>query len=112
VHGVRRSAVLSDQTCWCCSLDENIIYWSGSLDLVSHKMGSDILFNAAYDRAEGQMYGLCSIDRQEQRERKKGEVIQYGTIASGNQAMKNAAARHKVSAVISGVPCFEIKAVG
>jgi nucleoside phosphorylase len=39
-------------------------------------------------------------------------VVHYGTIASGNQVMKNAAERDKVSAELGGVLCFEMEAAG
>ena len=38
--------------------------------------------------------------------------MHYGTIASGNQVMKSAVVRDKVSSKLSGVLCFEMEAAG
>jgi nucleoside phosphorylase len=79
------------------------------------KAGPDVLFDAAYDHNGGQTCNKCSEDRQKAREpRDSGEevVVHYGTIASGNQVMRNAADRDKVSAELGGVLCFEMEAAG
>ena len=39
-------------------------------------------------------------------------TVHYGTIASGNQVMKDAAERDRVSAELGGVLCFEMEAAG
>ena len=77
--------------------------------------GPDVLFDAAYDHDGGQTCDKCSTDRQEARElRDSGEevVVHYGTIASRNQVMRNAAERDKISAELGGVLCFEMEAAG
>jgi nucleoside phosphorylase len=79
------------------------------------KTGPDLLFKAAYDHIGGQTCDLCSTDREEarqQRESKEEVVMHYGTIASGNQVMRNAIERDKVSAELGGVLCFEMEAAG
>ncbi|KAF2202860.1 TPR repeat protein, partial [Delitschia confertaspora ATCC 74209] len=79
------------------------------------KTGPDVLFKAAYDHAGGQTCDVCSPDEQEVRERREAEeevMVHYGTIASGNQVMKNAAERDKLSAELGGVLCFEMEAAG
>ena len=38
--------------------------------------------------------------------------MHYGTIASGNQVMRSAAERDRVSAELGGVLCFEMEAAG
>jgi nucleoside phosphorylase len=79
------------------------------------KTGPDVLFDAAYDHEGGQTCDKCSTDRREAREpRDSGEevVVHYGTIASGNQVMRNAAERDKVSAELGSVLCFEMEAAG
>ena len=47
-------------------------------------------------------------------EREKGGevVVHYGTIASGNQVMKSATERDKISSKLGGVLCFEMEAAG
>jgi nucleoside phosphorylase len=79
------------------------------------KTGPDVLFKAAYDHTGGQTCDLCSTNRKEvrqQRESKEEVVMHYGTIASGNQVMRNAIERDKVSAELGGVLCFEMEAAG
>jgi nucleoside phosphorylase len=78
--------------------------------------GPDILFEAAYDHAmKGQTCDRCSIERRiarQSRESTNEVVVHYGTIASGNQVIKSAAIRDKVSHDLGGVMCFEMEAAG
>jgi hypothetical protein len=79
------------------------------------KAGPDVLFEAAYDHGGGQTCDRCSVDRQEVRQPRESEeevVTHYGTIASGNQVMRSAAERDRVSAELGGVLCFEMEAAG
>jgi nucleoside phosphorylase len=79
------------------------------------KAGPDILFNAAYDHERGHTCENCDMNRQEVRQPRDSEeelVVHYGTIASGNQVIKNAAQRDSVSADLGGVLCFEMEAAG
>ncbi|KAH8699356.1 nucleoside phosphorylase domain-containing protein [Phaeosphaeriaceae sp. PMI808] len=78
------------------------------------KAGPDVLFEAAYDHEGGLRCDKCKADKQvDRRLRESGEaVIHYGTIASGNQEMENAAKRDKVSADLGGILCFEREAAG
>jgi nucleoside phosphorylase len=79
------------------------------------KAGPDVLFNATYDHEGGPTCDACSVDRQEQRRPRDSEeevAIHYGTIASGNQVIKHAAERDKLSAELSGILCFEMEAAG
>lgn len=39
-------------------------------------------------------------------------VVHYGTIASGNQVMRDGATRDKVSSELGGILCFEMEAAG
>ncbi|KAF2270035.1 purine and uridine phosphorylase [Lojkania enalia] len=77
-------------------------------------VGPDVLFEATYDHEGGQTYDPCSADRQEARSSRESEgvVVHYGVIASGNQVMRDAAQRDKVSANFGGVLCFETEAAG
>jgi nucleoside phosphorylase len=77
--------------------------------------GPDVLFEAAYDHEGGHTCERCSLDRQVARpSRDNGEdiVVHYGTIASGNQVIKNAVERDKVSTDLGGILCFEMEAAG
>jgi nucleoside phosphorylase len=79
------------------------------------KAGLDVLFEASYKHAGGQTCKTCSSDQHQDREpRDEGEEVttHYGTIASGNQVIKDAAVRDKLSAELSGVLCFEMEAAG
>jgi nucleoside phosphorylase len=80
-----------------------------------HRAGPDLLFKAAYNHEHGATCDQCSVkSRQPRPERESGAevTIHYGTIASGNQVMKDAAERDRVSAELGGVLCFEMEAAG
>jgi nucleoside phosphorylase len=76
--------------------------------------GPDVLFDAAYNHKQGPTCRSCSADRQVDRQPRSNEepVVHYGTIASGNQVIKNAAERDTVSKEFGGVLCFEMEAAG
>jgi nucleoside phosphorylase len=79
------------------------------------RAGPDILFEATYDHSGGLTCDQCSLDRQVVRQPRESEdevVVHYGTIASGNQEMRSAAERDRVSKELSGVLCFEMEAAG
>ncbi|CAO2651387.1 Nn.00g039570.m01.CDS01 [Neocucurbitaria sp. VM-36] len=79
------------------------------------KAGPDVLFEATYNHESGSTCEQCSIARQKKRplrETAKAVVVHYGTIASGNQVIKSAATRDKVSTELGGVLCFEMEAAG
>jgi nucleoside phosphorylase len=79
------------------------------------KTGPDVLFEAAYNHEGGQTCDACSTDRYEARQPRDSEeevVAHYGTIASGNQVIKNAVERDKASADLGGILCFEMEAAG
>jgi nucleoside phosphorylase len=79
-------------------------------------IGPDMLFQAAY-RHDGDGREVCEscskemIVERPERERKEA-VIHYGTIASGNQVMKDGLTRDRISAELGGVLCFEMEAAG
>jgi nucleoside phosphorylase len=76
--------------------------------------GPDILFDEEYNHEQGPTCQSCSVDKQVDRQpRSTAEpVVHYGTIASGNQVIKNAAERNTVSKEFGGVLCFEMEAAG
>jgi nucleoside phosphorylase len=78
------------------------------------KAGADILFEATYSHEGGLTCDKCKAERQEAREPRDSDevVIHYGTIASGNQVIKDAAKRDEISADLDGVLCFEMEAAG
>ncbi|CAN9202124.1 unnamed protein product [Alternaria alternata] len=76
--------------------------------------GSDTLFEAEYDHAGREATCVkCSAEHVVIRETRRQDVVaHYGTIASGNQVIKDAAVRDKLSAELGGVLCFEMEAAG
>jgi nucleoside phosphorylase len=78
------------------------------------KAGPDVLFEAAYDHVGRDTCDQCSVDRHEVRQPRESEevAVYYGTIASGNQVMRSAAERDRLSAELGGVLCFEMEAAG
>jgi nucleoside phosphorylase/tetratricopeptide (TPR) repeat protein len=75
--------------------------------------GPDILFKADYIHVGGAACGKCSKERVLARQpRKQKVVVHYGTIASGNQVMRDGVERDRVSAGLGGVLCFEMEAAG
>ncbi|OQV03529.1 NACHT domain-containing protein [Cladophialophora immunda] len=75
--------------------------------------GPDVLFEANYNHVGGAACGQCSKEKSVTRQpREQRVVVHYGTIASGNQVMRDAIERDKVSAELGGVLCFEMEAAG
>ncbi|KAF2230597.1 kinesin light chain [Viridothelium virens] len=80
--------------------------------------GSDVLYEAEYNHAGDYDCTSCDNKRQVQRvERRKEKMeerpmVHYGTIASGNQVMRDSITRNKVSSEFGGVLCFEMEAAG
>jgi nucleoside phosphorylase len=76
--------------------------------------GSDTLYKAEYKHVgPDATCGNCSTEHVVAREeRSEGVVVHCGTIASGNQVIKDAAVRDKLSAQLGGVLCFEMEAAG
>ena len=96
-------------------LSEHVAKLEGIAKFQRSKAGPDVLFEATYDHEAGQTCDGCNLSRQDARQaRDSGEevAVHYGTIASGNQVMRSAAERDRVSAELGGVLCFEMEAAG
>jgi nucleoside phosphorylase len=96
-------------------LCEHITKLEGIGKFQRSRAGLDVLFEAAYEHEGGQTCDKCSSDRHEAREprdREEEVLMHHGTIASGNQVIKDAAVRDKLSAELGGVLCFEMEAAG
>lgn len=79
------------------------------------RAGPDILFKASYDHVGGNTCDHCSdegIQPRQLREQGMEIVVHYGTIASGNQVVKNAIERERISVALGDVLCFEMEAAG
>ena len=76
--------------------------------------GPDVLFEASYNHVGGPTCQSCSSDKEVHRQPRESEelVAHYGTIASGNQVMRDGTTRDRVSAEFGGVLCFEMEAAG
>jgi nucleoside phosphorylase len=76
--------------------------------------GPDVLYEASYKHAGGPTCGSCSKEMVVGRQPRRNQeiVVHYGTIASGNQVMRDGATRDKVSSEFGGVLCFEMEAAG
>jgi hypothetical protein len=79
------------------------------------KAGQDVLFEASYHHEGEATCERCSEDRKTRRTARKTDeevTIHYGTIASGNQVIKDAPTRDRLSKELGGVLCFEMEAAG
>jgi len=76
--------------------------------------GPDVLFAAEYDYEGGATCERCSKEKTIKRQSRgsKEVVVHYGTIASGNQVMRDGTTRDKISSELGGVLCFEMEAAG
>ncbi|OCK79661.1 purine and uridine phosphorylase [Lepidopterella palustris CBS 459.81] len=74
----------------------------------------DVLFKASYNHIRGSTCEQCSKEEEVKRTpRKDGQVVvHYGTIASGNQVIKDGITRDRISTELGGVMCFEMEAAG
>ena len=78
------------------------------------RAGPDILYEATYNHIGGPACDGCREDKTKKRTPRTSQkmVIHYGTIASGNQVMKDGITRDRLSAELGGVLCFEMEAAG
>jgi nucleoside phosphorylase len=76
--------------------------------------GPDILFNADYNHVGGAACEQCSKERVWERPSRNDKeiMIHYGTIASGNEVMRDGPTRDRASSELGGVLCFEMEAAG
>ena len=76
--------------------------------------GSDVLFEADYRHVGEGSCVSCLPARKIQRKERANDapIVHYGTIASGNQVMRDGIERDNVSSELGGVLCFEMEAAG
>lgn len=96
------------------SLTPHLLKLSNLPKFSRDQAGSDVLFEPEYAHAGGGSCVTCPAARMIEREERASStpVIHYGTIASGNQVMRDGMERDKVSAEFEGVLCFEMEAAG
>jgi nucleoside phosphorylase len=77
-------------------------------------VGPDVLFEPTYNHIGGATCEICSEDRRvERRSRGNQEIVVHcGTIASGNQVMRDGVIRDRLSSELDGILCFEMEAAG
>jgi nucleoside phosphorylase len=83
-------------------------------DFTHNTTWSDVLFEATYKHVGGAQCEQCNKDRVVKRPPRSIQdiVVHYGTIASGNQVLRDATMRDRVSLELGGVLCFEMEAAG
>ncbi|KAK1238471.1 hypothetical protein MKX07_006617 [Trichoderma sp. CBMAI-0711] len=76
--------------------------------------GADHLYEATYQHVGASSCDSCSSTYLIDRPVRKGLGVRvhHGTIASGNQVMRDGVARDKLSEELGGVLCFEMEAAG
>ena len=77
-------------------------------------VGPDVLFESSYNHIGGATCKRCSKDKLVERPLRGSQeiVVHYGTIASGNQVMRDGITREKLGSELGGVLCFEMEAAG
>jgi nucleoside phosphorylase len=95
-------------------LMEHIFKLGNLLEFNRKAAGLDVLFEATYNHEAGPTCLSCSLGKQMDRQPRLSEepMIHYGTIASGNQVIKDGAKRDTISKEFGGVLCFEMEAAG
>ena len=78
------------------------------------RAGPDVLFQPDYNHIQGATCEQCCKEMEVKRPLRENQtpVIHYGTIASGNQVMKDGITRDIISLELGGVLCFEMEAAG
>jgi nucleoside phosphorylase len=96
-----------------CRLAEYLCKLERLPDFTREAAGPDTLFAAMYNHKGPATCRQCDTSYLADREPRRQElVVHYGTIASGNQVMRSATERDRVSAELGGVLCFEMEAAG
>jgi nucleoside phosphorylase len=96
------------------SLMSHLSKLSSLPDFTRDTTGLDVLFEATYRHVGGAQCEQCNKDWVVKRPPRDLQdiVVHYGTIASGNQVMRDAMVRDRVSLELGGVLCFEMEAAG
>lgn len=93
----------------------------GSFRFDSNQMGEDVLFKPTFNHIDSSVFSGCKLCNREEinivqrkpRDEMEDITVHYGTIASGNQVIKDATHRDKLNADFGGnILCFEMEAAG
>ena len=95
-------------------LDTHISHLGRLPKFAREKAGVDVLFEGDYDHVEGRGCDSCDVAKRVTREGREDEdfIVHYGTIASGNQVIRDGRTRDGISSEFRGVLCFEMEAAG
>lgn len=76
--------------------------------------GPDFLFEPTYNHVGGPACEMCSENKLVERPSRGNQeiLVHYGTVASGNQVMRDGVTRDRISSELGGVLCFEMEAAG
>jgi nucleoside phosphorylase len=85
-----------------------------SEDFQCNNAGPDILFESTYEHIGGSTCDGCNKERIVERATRTSLdiFVYYGTIAIGNQVMKDGVTRDRISAELGSILCFEMEAAG
>ncbi|XTI87088.1 kinesin light chain [Cenococcum geophilum] len=95
-------------------LSEHVSKIQGLSEFIRDNAGPDVLYEASYEHVGGHSCEACSAGQVVNRQPRKNNkiMIHHGTIASGNQVMRDGTTRDEVSRDFGGVLCFEMEAAG
>jgi nucleoside phosphorylase len=96
------------------SLTKYLSPLSGLPAFALENAGPDVLFEPTYNHVGGATCEICSEDRRVERSSRESQeiVVHCGTIASGNQVMRDGVIRDRLSSELDGILCFEMEAAG
>jgi nucleoside phosphorylase len=96
------------------SLSQHLSTLSHLPDFARDRAGPDVLFQPSYNHIGGSQCEDCNKDKLVKRAPRRSleVVVHYGTIASGNQVMRDGITRDTLSSKLGGVLCFEMEAAG
>lgn len=108
------SQLRSNQSLGQVTLSTHLSVFSNLAQFSCDEATPDILYESAYSHVGGPTCNGCRKDKVIERASRVSQetVIHYGTIASGNQVMKDGITRDRLSAELGGVLCFEMEAAG
>lgn len=96
------------------TLEPSLLKLSKQPKFRREQAGDDALFEPTYNHVAGEGCVSCSSLKEIKRPERvaKSPEIHYGTIASGNQVMRDGVGRDKARSDIEDVLCFEMEAAG
>ncbi|KAL7929878.1 ankyrin repeat-containing domain protein [Trichoderma chlorosporum] len=108
------SKIQTDHLCGNSKFSQYLHRATQQLGITSeNNVQTDMLFESGYEHVGGSTCEDCSDKHLIQRKPRIQDVgIHYGTVASGNQVIRDGSTRDKLSLKLGGVLCFEMEAAG